>query len=399
MAAAAAAGSGRSVLLIEHLSEPGRKLLATGGGRCNVTTTAPVKAILDAFGRRGRFAEPALRAFGPESLRGFLDASGVPTVAEPDGCVFPVSQRAQDVLVALRRAAHAARVCLRCRCRVSGIRVHDGAVSGAITAAGHISASTVVLCAGGCAMPGLGSDGSGFSIAAAAGHTVVTPVPALVPLVTVEDWPRRLSGLTLADARVRIDLPGCSRTGLSGTVLFTHRGLSGPAVLNLSGEVAAHLAAGEPVTLCLRIRADRDAAAWMERFGEWRRAGVGGRALQNLLSGDLPRPLAATLCALAGEIGSSALCRARGADLTRLAGLCADVPIAISATEGWSRAMVTRGGVSLDEIDPQTLASRLVRGLCFAGELIDLDGPCGGYNLTWAFASGRLAGQSAATVG
>ena len=391
MAAATAAAAGRCVLVCERLAAPGRKLLATGGGRCNLTTTAPAEALLSAFGRRGRFLEPALRALPPDAIRAFFAAAGVPTVVQADGCVFPASQRARDVLDALQRAATAAGAQIRSGVIVQRLEVRQHAVAGVATDTGTIAVRQVILAAGGCAYPTLGSDGSGFRLAREAGLEVVPPVPALVPLVTADDWPRGLAGTVADRAVVRLETKGRAPPPREGPLLFTHRGVSGPPVLDLSGEVAGRLAAGGGAPV-LRIawRADRDVAAWRVLFERWR-SEHGGRALHNLLAGELPARLAATLCGLAGAAGTAAA-RASRAQLEGLAALCGDAPRPIVATEGWERAMVTRGGIALDEVDPRTLASRRVAGLSFAGEVLDLDGPCGGYNLTWAFASGRLAG-------
>lgn len=396
MAEVTAAAAGRRVLVCERMEGAGRKLLATGGGRCNLTTTSGIDAIVAAFGRQGRFLHNAVRDFAPPDIRAFFAAAGVPTVAQADGCVFPASQLARDVLEALRSQAIRHRAEIRCNCPVQKIVVRDGAVAGVETAQGFLAAPRVILAAGGRSYPALGSDGSGFQLAADVGHTLVAPVPALTPLITAEAWPKQLAGLVLEQARVRIDRKGQPREGRVGPVLFTHRGVSGPPVLNLSGAVAALLAEeGEGrVSLLVAPRIDRDVAAWRTLFDGWR-ATFGKRAIHNLLAGELPRGLAQILCEQTGltEITPA---QARREQLEALARLCAELPLTIMQTEGWEHAMVTRGGVALGEVDPRTLQSRRVPGLFFAGEILNLDGPCGGYNLTWAFASGRLAGMSSA---
>ncbi len=392
MAAVAAAAAGRRVRVCERMESAGRKLLTTGGGRCNLTNMAGVDAIIAAFGRQGRFMQPALREFGPDVLRDFFAAAGVPTVVQDDGCVFPVSQRARDVLDALAREATRHGAEIDCRCAVQKLVVRDGVVAGVEAADGLIATPRVILAAGGRSYPALGSDGSGLALAVAVGHTLVPPVPALVPLITAETWPKQLAGIVLEQARVRIDRKGQPREGRVGPVLFTHRGISGPPVLDLSGAVAALLAEGAPVSLLIAPRIDRDLSAWRTLFDGWR-ASFGRRALHNLLSGELPRALAQVLCELTGLMETTPA-QARREQLDTLARLCAELPLTIQQTEGWEHAMVTRGGVKLNEVDPQTLQSRCVPGLFFAGEILDLDGPCGGYNLTWAFASGQLAGKA-----
>jgi predicted Rossmann fold flavoprotein len=397
MAAMAAAEAGCRVRVCERMAQPGRKLLATGGGRCNLTTTVDRETLVAAFGRQGRFLQDAVRAFDPAAIRAFFAGAGVPTLVQPDGCVFPVSQRARDVLDALLRQNARLGVTVQPECAVRAIRLSAGAVAGVETERGLLAVPRVILAAGGRGYPALGADGSGFDLAAGVGHTVVTPVPALVPLVTAETWTCELAGLVLEEACVRLEEPGRPPLEKRGPVLFTHRGISGPPVLDLSGAVAARLAATpalrDGVRLGLVPRAERDSAAWRACLEGWRTT-AGSRLLHNLLAGELPRKLAASLCQQTGLTDTPAA-RLRREALETLARLCAAIPLTISRTEGWEQAMVTRGGVALPEVDPRTMASRRVPGLYFAGELLDLDGPCGGYNLTWAFASGRLAGRSA----
>ncbi|MDR2850235.1 MAG: aminoacetone oxidase family FAD-binding enzyme [Verrucomicrobiota bacterium] len=438
----AACFSAGPALVVEHQKAPARKLLATGGGRCNLTHDTDADGIIAAFGRQGRFMSPALNAFPPAAVRAFFAGLGVETRAEPDGCVFPVSQKAADVAQALERAARAAGAEIRCGVRAERLVVSpDGDLTAVQTSGGPIHARRVILAAGGRSYPALGSDGSGFTLAREAGLAVTPPVPALAGLVTREPWPATLAGIVLDSAGLRLDAPGLPKTWLTGPVLFTHKGVSGLPAINLSGEISARLGArpaaarnpaarnpchpaahnpcssaalsaekapphasgdGAPelqhpggqspdVRLRLACVAGRSAADWRALFDGWRQR-HGGRALHNLLSGELPRAVAAVLCGLAGAQNLAAARASKGV-LDALAAACAEQPLHVTGTEGWERAMVTRGGVALSELDPKTLASRRVRGLFCAGEVVDLDGLCGGYNLTWAFASGRLAGM------
>lgn len=394
MAAIVSAEAGCRVRICERMPEVGRKLLTTGGGRCNLTHDCSADDILSAFGRQGRMMRPAVCAYPPAEIRAWFHKAGVPTVAQPDGCVFPTSQKARDVLDALMRHATKAGVEITCRCSVKKIVARDDVVSGVDTTMGVIEAGRVIVTAGGCSYPALGSDGSGFELAAALGHAVVPPLPALVPLVTVEEWPKELAGIVLDPARVRLATQERgARKERIGPLLLTHRGLSGPPALDISGAVAAHLAE-KPESCMLRVawRADRDTAGWRTLFDSWR-ASHGGRALHNLLAGEMPARLAQALCRQAG-VWDVAVARARRSQLDALAEWCGDAPLAIAATEGWTQAMVTRGGVAWEDVHARTLESRRASGLFFAGEILDADGPCGGYNLTWAFASGRLAGSA-----
>jgi hypothetical protein len=398
MAAIAAAERGRTVVLLEQLDRPGVKLLATGGGRCNLTNTLPCDEFMGRFGRQGRFMQPALAAMDSRGLRQFLDALGVPTHA-PDGVhVYPVSEKALTVQQALRRRVAQLGVAVRLGVRVTGLRMEEGSLRGVETAGGRVAVPRVVIATGGRSYPELGATGTGYDLARQAGHTMVEPTPALVPLVTRETWPRECAGVAVSPARVWIDLVKQPRAGVTGDILFTHTGLSGPAVLDLSGDVAALLPKRGSVPLRIDLAPGTTVAEWSARFDCWQAVG-GEKTARSLLDRYLPRSLAAAVCAAAGIHPL-----ARPAGITRpqrraLAEHLAALPLTVAGTEGWASAMVTRGGVGLKEVDPRTLESRRVAGLFFAGEILDLDGPSGGFNLQWAFSSGHLAGAASAECG
>ncbi|HUX01664.1 MAG TPA: NAD(P)/FAD-dependent oxidoreductase [Phycisphaerae bacterium] len=385
--------AGAGILVLEQLQRPGAKLLASGGGRCNLTNTLPSDAFAERFGRQGRFIQPALAAFGPDALRRFLDSLGVPTHA-PDGLhVYPAGDSAAAVRKALLARARDLGVALRLGVCAAALDIRGDALRGLATSAGPLAARTVVLATGGRGYPALGGSDSGYLLARQAGHTIIEPTPALVPLVTRESWPGALAGLSLDGVRVHIDLPRRKRAGASGDVLFTHRGLSGPAILDLSGDVARVLRERREVPLRLDLVPGTSAEDWLARFDAWAERDA-RKAVRTLLAVHVPRALADCLCRLA-DVDLAA----RPGQVSRpvrraLAGLLTALPLTVVATEGWDRAMVTRGGVALKEVDPKRLASRRLAGLFFAGELLDLDGPSGGFNLQWAFSSGRLAGLS-----
>jgi len=225
-------------------------------------------------------------------------------------------------------------------------------------------------------------------------------VPALVPLVADESWVGSCAGVSLSSARVWIDLAGQQRGKHVGDVLFTHTGLSGRAALDLSGDVAGLLersADTAPAAVPLRLEpiAGTSASAWRERVGRWRDEHP-KRMVRTLLDQHLPHSLAEAACRLAGIARDTRACEMTRTRVHALVSLMGGVPLSVVATQGFDRAMITRGGVCLKEIDPQSLESRCLAGLFLAGEMVDLDGPCGGYNLQWAFSSGYLAGRSAA---
>jgi len=392
-AAIAAAGAGAGVVVCERLPRPGRKLLASGGGRCNLTNTLSPGEFVERLGRHGRFALPALEALGPEALRSFLSERGVATRSEDGFRVFPSSGRSGDVLTALLRECGRRGVIVRRRAAVKALLIENGRVVGVDTTGGPLRARSVVVAAGGLGYPDLGGSGDGYSMARAAGHDVREPVPALVGLTVSESWARRCAGVSVSGVAVAVRGPG-RRDSAEGDLLFTHRGVSGQAVLDVSGTAGELLAAGRPVSLAVSLVAGMGRAEWLGEMERWR-ARDGRRTVAALLAERLPRSLAHALCERAGAGGVRAGSLPRGAR-DGLAGILSGLELTVVGTGGFAGAMVTRGGVALRGVDPRTMTSRLVSGLLFAGEVLDVDGPSGGFNLQWAFSSGWLAGASAA---
>ncbi len=373
------------VLVVDRMSTPGAKLAVTGGGRGNLSHLATEGEFAAAFGRFGRFAIPAFRSLSPEAFRTLLSRIGIPTTVDPDGRIYPRSQSAPQVRDALFAA-----------CQHAGVRFafHHGVetLSPPKTAAApwkvdSFSTRSVLLAAGGQSAPRLGSDGSGFALARSLGYEIVPPVPALTSLRTVETWPSSHSGLSLPD--VSISISGKPAASERGEWLFTHRGVSGPAVLNLSGRVARRLLSEKEVRIHL------DLAHGTPDFRRLRQA-EGTRTLHSWLARQLPRALAETLLDLAGIPKDLTFSRLSAAQEKKLAEHLVALPLTIRGTGGFDDSMATSGGVSLKQVDPSTLEGRLTPRLHFAGEILDLDGPTGGWNLQWAFCSGYLAGMSAA---
>ena len=394
MAAISAAGTGRRVGLCEQMPRAGMKLLSTGGGRCNITNTLDRSPFMEAFGRHGRFMEPALTQLTSQDLRDFMAGLGVPTIAPDEFHVYPASESAADVQQALLREATRCGVTTLPDTRVETLRTKDHAVHGLETNRGFIGTPRVILACGGRSYPKLGATGSGYALAAQAGHIIVDPLPVLVPLDTREEWPGRCAGISLPKVEAWIDLPRIRQARLSGGLVFTHHGVSGPPILDLSRDVVPLLHKNGQVPIRIALLPGRTAAAWFDLFAGWQHD-QGRRMVVKLLGELLPARLAETLAA-AAEV-TTTVCAAELARPARekLAELLGGCPLTVTGAGDFDDAMVTRGGVHLRDVDPRTLQSRITRGLFFAGEMLDLDGPCGGYNLQWAFSSGRLAGSAA----
>lgn len=405
MAAIVASRAGASVLLLEQMPQTGLKLLATGGGRCNLTNRLEVLAFLERFGSQRTFIRPALHAFGPRALVKFFEENDIPTIS-PDGFhIFPQSESAVQVRDALVRIMNRQGITVRSSEKARHLWIEQGVLRGIDSESGKkTAASRVILATGGRSYSQLGSSGSGYPLARQARHTIVEPIPALVPLVTAESWPCDCAGLTISQAKIWIDLPGNRQHSATGSVLFTHRGISGPAVLDLSREISLLLTQCESVPIRFAAATPpRNEKEWIAEFDQWQRVG-GSKSVQAEVCQYLPGRVAGFVCDALGIADHASGRSVQMAQLNRatrsnLAHYLSGIPLSIKGTEGFAKAMVTRGGVSTAEVRPKTLESRLLPGLYFAGEILDIDGPCGGYNLQWAFSSGTLAGLSAAQGG
>jgi len=433
MAAVRAASRGRRVVLLERNRRPGIKILISGGTHCNLTHATDARGVVAAFGSAGRFLHSALARFGPDDVRDFFAAEGVPTVVEEGGKVFPQSRRSADVLDALLAAARRAGAVIAAgetvesieRCSIGG----RPPVLITTTNRRRWTAAHVLVATGGCSYPACGTRGDGYRLAERLGHCVVPPRPALAPLVSAEPWVRRLQGVSLAEAEVAVEAvdrqapltddspssfspppgrrktprphclpqlptlprpsPSGARCRARGALLFTHFGLSGPAAMDVSREVSAMRP--NAAQLVCDFLPHIPAADWADCFDEAIRTS-GKRGAASLLAQWLPQRLAQSLVERAGA-GDRRAAEIDRAARQRLAAEVKRCRIALEGTRGFQKAEVTAGGVALDEIDPRTMESRIAPGVFFAGELLDLDGPIGGFNFQAAFSTGFLAGE------
>ncbi len=395
MASIVAARAGVRVALLEAGPRPGRKLLASGGGRCNLTNTLPVDEFVARFGGHGRFMLPSLAGLDHAGLRRFLADLGVVTHA-PDGFrVFPEGHRAADVLTALLQEVERLRVPIRTGCPVTGLLTDAGRVAGVQTPKGPVPARAVIMATGGCGYPQLGGDLSGCRVAEAAGHRLVPAYPGMVGLLLRESWPVTCTAHTIPRALLRVRRPGKRPVEGRGDLIFTADGLAGPVVLDLAREITPLLAEHGELPLALHLNAHGE-DYWRTRLQD-ARTGAPGQPVAHHLAGaeGIPPELAVVHCA-AADIGADLpLERLDRRALNRLAATLDHLTVTITGHAGWDRAMVMRGGVSLKDVRPDTLESRRLGGLYFAGEMLDLDGPCGGFNLQWSFASGHQAARAA----
>jgi predicted Rossmann fold flavoprotein len=401
VAAIFAAGGPAPVVVLERTADGGRKILISGGGRCNIlpSVLAPERFVTDS---PAPLLRGILRSWPLAAQRRFFEEDvGVPLALEPEtGKLFPRSNRARDVRDGLIAVARRRGVGFRFGTTVTGLGC-EGDGWRLDTSSGVIHASRVILSTGGLSVPATGSDGTGLRIAAALGHAVHDTYPALTPLTGPPHShsaprtpaPALLSGLSLS---VRLRAKGQGRTSEShGGFLFTHRGYSGPAVLDISHVCVRSVMTGATKRATVRVRwSDVPAAEWEERL----LAGAGDRTVAGLVGQALPERLVLFLMDQAGvprDRRTSSLKRMeRNALVLHLTAY--DLPW--TGHEGYKKAEVTGGGVALDQVDPRTLESRHHPGLYLCGELLDAFGPIGGHNFAWAWASGRAAGTAAARM-
>jgi predicted Rossmann fold flavoprotein len=395
MAAGRAAECGAQVLLLERTKRLGNKLRITGKGRCNLTNVADPSDFITHFGPNGVFLRNAFARFFNQDLIDFFAAQGVPTVVERGQRVFPASNDAHQVADALANYLRQSSARVRFKVRVKELEAKDGRIAGVRTEEGELlTAKAVIVATGGASYPGTGSTGDGYRLAKALGHTIVPIRPALVPLVVKEGHAEALQGLSLKNVEVTLLLNGQPVTRQFGEMLFAHFGVSGPIILTLSAQAVDRLGQGE-LELSINLKPalsdeqlDQRLQRDFDRFGK--------RAFRNILKELLPRKMIALFVQLTGIPSGKPGHQITAEERKRLFDLLRDFRLTIVGHRPIAEAIVTAGGVSTREIDPRTMESRLVQGLYFCGEVLDINADTGGYNLQAAFSTGYVAGRSAA---
>ena len=391
MAAGVCAERGRRTAVFEKNEKLGRKLRITGKGRCNVTNNCTVQEVIACTTRGGKFLYGALSAFPPEETMRFFENLGIPLKTERGRRVFPVSDRADDIADALagfarENGAQAVRE------PVQSVLAEGGKVLGVRTSRGEYRAGSVLLACGGASYPGTGSNGDGYRLARALGHTVGPVVPSLVPLVEQGGDCSQMMGLSLRNCGVKVTRQDRKKPVYEdfGELLFTHFGLSGPTILSASAHMHPMEAGLYTIHLDLKpALSEIQLDARLLRDFEKNKNRIFANSLDELLPQKLI-PIAVRRSGIPGETRCHSITREERQAFGRL---LKDFPIRISGFRPLAEAIVTSGGVSLKEVDPRTMESKLVKGLYFAGELLDVDAYTGGYNLQIAFSTGHLAGS------
>lgn len=392
MSAVSAAENGAGVLLIEKNGRMGKKLAITGKGRCNVTNNCDLNTLMENIPNNGRFLYSAFSQFMPGDTMEFFESMGVPLKTERGQRVFPVSDKAADIVNALTERIRQLNIGTA-RENVRSLIIKDGVCSGVNTYNGQFFAKSVILATGGRSYPKTGSDGYGYRLAEQAGHTIIPPRPSLSALVTEENWVRRAVGLTLKNAAVRLLDSGKTIYEDFGELAFNADGIGGATVLSASAHITEMSAGRYAVAIDLKpALSEKQLDARILRDFSELRGGIFGQSLRKLLPKELVEPISEiTQIPLEKKIGEI-----NKNDRKALVNILKSLTVTIKDFRPIDEAIVTRGGVCVKEISPKTLESKLCKALYFAGEMIDADGYTGGFNLQIAFATGKLAGLSAA---
>jgi len=396
MAAVTAAQNGAEVLLLEKNDRLGKKLLITGKGRCNVTNTAPLQDFVKNIPGNGRFLYSVFSKFFNWDTWSFFEELNVPLKEERGGRVFPVSDKAIDIVNAFVNLLHSLAVQIKYNEDVKEIKVENNKAVGVITAKGDFyKADSVILATGGASYPGTGSNGEGFKIAQAVGHNIVDLHPALVPLECEEDWVKNWQGLSLRNINAKVIVDGKEEREMFGEMLFTHFGVSGPIILSLSRQIALDLKAGKNVELSINLKPaltreqlDKRICRDFEKYSR--------KQIKNALHDLLPSKMIMDIIDLAVIDEDKFVNQISKEERERLVDLLQNLTMTITHTRPLSEAIVTGGGISTKEINPKTMESKLIGNLYCIGEVVDVDAFTGGYNLQAAFSMGYVAGVDCA---
>jgi len=392
MSAITASRQGKSVLLLEKLSHIGTKLKATGGGRCNLTNTLSNEDFMARFGREGRFMSPALEGLDHKALIAFFEDIGVQSHA-PDGYrVFPTTHDATSIIHALKKELKIQNITVHCKQKVQTLE-HDGKyIQGVKTQDEIFYAPCVIIASGGMGYPVLGAEGDGYPMAKSVGHKVTELFPAMMPLKVKETWVSSCRADTIAKVSMYVNLKKYKKLSAKGDLIFSKNGIRGPVVLDFSREITPLLSKFKEVPILANFTKGKNEEE-IRRHIKTELSQNPHRDTLALLKTLLPESLSLALCDIAQADSSLGWNKLAGQTRDTLIQLLAWTPLTVNGHDGFRMAMITRGGISLKEIDPNTMQSKKLKGLYFCGEVMNLDGPCGGYNLQWSFSSGFLAGK------
>lgn len=397
MAAASAATEGAQVILLEKKAKPGRKLAITGKGRCNLTSTAELDEFIKSYPRNGRFLFSALNQLSNLDLIRFFNEQGLATKVERGKRVFPISDSAEEVVATLLSYLNKKKVKLLLNTQVTSIKKQNRKICSVFSSAGEFRADAVIIATGGMSYPGTGSTGDGYQWAESLGHNIITPRPGLIPLLTAEEWVKDLQGLSLKNVRLKaFKADGKKINEDFGEMLFTHYGVSGPIVLSMSRDIVEYMYEKKSNIL---LNLDLKPALDEEKLDNRLKRDLlknGRKKFKNSLDELLPAKMIPVFISLTGIDPDKECNSITKAERLTMLNLLKKLPMTVNGCRPIKEAIVTSGGVNVKEIDPGTMASKLIDNLYFAGEILDVDGYTGGFNLQAAFCTGWVAGKNAA---
>ena len=388
---------GQSIVILEKMHKTGIKLRISGKGRCNITNEESMQSFLNRFGKKGRFLKYAFSQFFNHDLLKYINDLGVPTKLERGGRYFCESDRATDIVVAFEKKLSELKIPIAMKAHVTGFQKNDGGQFVLQVKEGQhetqVLADQVCICSGGLGYPATGSTGEGYAMASTFGHTIIDTAPSLVPVLTAGDIAKRLMGLSLRNISLSIWDEGKKVTEMFGEMMFTRKGVTGPIILTLSETLVAMLDSRKEV----QIKIDLKPALDHKKLDLRLLRELSDNSKQNfksLLKALLPLKMIDLFTDMLEIDPLKKLHQVTGEERKQLRLLLKEFPMQVIGHDSYDHAIVTSGGVSLKEIDPTTMESKLVPNLYFAGEVIDVNGETGGYNLTSSWSTGYLAGHS-----
>lgn len=391
LASISAAKENKKVLLIEKLNNIAAKLKATGGGKCNLTNTLSTEEFMAKFGKNGRFMSEALNNFNADDLREFFNSIGVETIARDGFRVFPINHSSSIILSSLNDELKRLNVEIKTAVHINEIN-KDNEVFYLKSENETYNSNNVILATGGLGYPVLGATGDGYTYSKNFGHKVTDTHPAMMPLFTKEKNFAACKADTIAKAILKVDIPKYKKLKLTGDLIFTKEGLRGPVILDFAREITPILAKYNEVPLLINFLKGKNEEDIYKHIKNQISKNPEANILQileTLLASSVANQIL-NICDIEPNLRFKQI---EGIKREKLVKTLAWTPFTITGHDGFRNAMITRGGVDLKQIDPKTMQSKLIDGLYFCGEIVNIDGPCGGYNLQWSFSSGFLAGK------
>ena len=401
-AAITAAQSGARVVILDKNERPGRKLVITGKGRCNITNAEfNLRKLVENYGKNGPFLFHAFSVFGPKEIIDFFNKAGLKTKIERGNRVFPVSDDAEEVVRVLSGCLKNKKVSIMYGTRVNTVNFKNNHITGITIKNPNgnqaVAAKNYIFCTGGKSYASTGSTGDGFVWAQKLGHKIEKLCPALVPIKTKEEWVKELQGLSLKNIEIIIKTGEKKQFSEFGECLFTHFGMSGPIIIDMSKKIGELLTEKEEVKLCLDLKPALDFVKLDERVQRDFRK-FKNRVFKNCLCDLLPQKLIPVIVKKSGINPEKQAHNITKEERRNLVKLLKNLEMTVKNLLGFDSAIITAGGISLKEIDDKTMKSKIIDNLFFAGEIIDIDGPTGGFNLQVCWSTGFLAGENAAKV-